>query len=192
MMGAPVKQTIASRQSIQKSIGGISDQRERFSRQIAGGLGYRPLHLPNIVRHAREKLSDTIPRKETRRLAEDVAVEAIAQVHHDPLPYVLHQVSGEIRSDAFEEVETDDRQRDGSQPLPIRQKLVEDRPDEVDDQRRRNGIDHHRQHRPGQAALIWLCVAKKPEERVHSVKRYFSRTHSATTPSRQVIFLPSS
>ncbi|MCU1382420.1 MAG: hypothetical protein JWL71_1117 [Acidobacteria bacterium] len=28
--------------------------------------------------------------------------------------------------------------------------------------------------------------------RTHSLKRYFSRTHSATTPSRQVIFLPSS
>ena len=26
----------------------------------------------------------------------------------------------------------------------------------------------------------------------HSVKRYFSSTHSATTPSRHVIFLPSS
>ena len=172
--------------------GAISNQRERFSRQIASGLGYRPLHLPNIVRHAREKLPDSILRKETGRLSQNVAVEAIAQVHDDPLPYVFHQVSGEIRSDAFEKVENDNRQRNGSQPLTVRQKLVENRPDEVDHQRRRNGIDHHRQHRPGQAALIWLCEAKKPKERCHSVKRYFSKTHNATTPSRQVIFLPSS
>ena len=35
-------------------------------------------------------------------------------------------------------------------------------------------------------------VAEQAKERVHSVKRYFSSTHSATTPSRHVIFLPSS
>ena len=132
-------------------------------------------------------------REEARRLPEDVSVELVAQVHHDPLPDVLHQVAGEIRPDALQEI-----QRRSSanaivrSPSLVGQHLIEDRPDQIDDQRRRDGIDHHRQHRPGQAALVWLCVPKEPEERVHSVKRYFSSTHSATTPSRHVIFLPSS
>ena len=70
--------------------------------------------------------------------------------------------------------------------------LVENRFDQRDDESRRDGVEHHRDHRPRQAASVGFRVPEEPEKRVHSVKRYFRSTHSATTPSRQVIFLPSS
>ena len=79
----------------------IADERERFARQIAGGLRHRALHLPDVVRYARQQLADRIAAEEARRLPEDVAVELVAHVHDDPLPDVFHQVAGEIRPDAL-------------------------------------------------------------------------------------------
>ena len=43
--------------------------------------------------------------------------------------------------------------------------------------------------RPADSLIIELQQA---EERIHSVNRYFRSTHNATTPSRHVIFFPSS
>ena len=57
---------------------------------------------------------------------------------------------------------------------------------------RGGGVDQHRRDRRGEAPAIRAGVAKQAGERVHSVNRYFSSTQSATNPSRQVIFLPSS
>ena len=53
-------------------------------------------------------------------------------------------------------------------------------------------VDHHRDERDDEPAAVRRRVAKQPLELVHSVNRYLSSTHSATTPSRHVIFLPSS
>jgi hypothetical protein len=39
--------------------------------------------------------------------------------------------------------------------------LIENRLDQEGEPDRRNGVDHHRQHRPGQAALIRFRVAKE-------------------------------
>ena len=50
----------------------------------------------------------------------------------------------------------------------------------------------HRHQRDGEAPAVGRGVAKQSPERVHSLNRYRSSTQRATTPSRQVIFLPSS
>src|SRR5581483_9428798 len=99
---------------------------------------------------------------------------------------------GEIRADALDEVQRHDRESHESKALFVGKNLIENRFDQPGQPCRGNGVDHHRHHRPSQAAPVGLCVPKKPKERVHSLKRYLSSTQSATTPSRQVIFLPSS
>ena len=78
------------------------------------------------------------------------------------------------------------------QPLPVRQDLVDDRLDQLRDRRRRGGIDHHRREGHGKAPAVGAGVPEQALERIHSVNRYFSSTHNATNPSRQVIFFPSS
>jgi hypothetical protein len=171
---------------------GVPHERERLFQQISGRFGHRPLNLPHVIGDAREELTRRMAREETRRLSQDVRIQTVAQIHDHPLPHVLHEVAGKIRAHAFDEVQSHDGSRDLPETLAVGKHVVEDRTDQDDDQRGRDGIDHHRQHRPRQADPVRLCVPEKSEERVHSVKRYFSRTQSATTPSRQVIFLPSS
>ena len=117
-----------------------------------------------------------------------------AQVAHDPLADVGHQVGGEVRAEPLSDVERDDQRRaTRAQLLAVRQHVVEDRLDRGRRSAgRRGGVHQHRHDRPREPPAIGRGVAKQAEERVHSVNRYFSSTHSATTPSRQVIFLPSS
>ena len=50
----------------------------------------------------------------------------------------------------------------------------------------------HRHEGERQPAPVRRGVTQKASELVHSVNRYFTSTQSATTPSRQVIFFPSS
>ena len=112
MIGAPVRHTIARRGVIPEQNDRISDQCERFPQQIAGRLRHRALHLCDVVGHARQQLSRRVSRKEARRLSEDVAVKPVAEIHHHALPDVFHQIAGEVRSDALDEVERNERERD--------------------------------------------------------------------------------
>ena len=150
------------------------------------------LHLADVVGHAREQLARRAAREEARRLPEDVPLQPVAQVAHDPLADVGHQVGGEVRAEALEDVEADDERGDERQVLAVRQHLVEDVLDQVCERRRCRRVHEHRRKRPREAQAIGRRVAKQSEERVHSVNRYFSSTQSAVNPSRQVIFLPSS
>ena len=75
---------------------------------------------------------------------------------------------------------------------PVGQHRVHQRLDQGDEAGRRRGVEQHRRDRRGKAPAIRARVGEQPRERAHSVNRYFSSTHSATKPSRQVIFFPSS
>ena len=63
---------------------------------------------------------------------------------------------------------------------------------ERDESGRRRGIEQHGRDSRDESPAIRARVSEQPGEGVHSVNRYFSRTHSATKPSSQVIFFPSS
>ncbi len=69
---------------------------------------------------------------------------------------------------------------------------VEDRLDQIGEEDGPGRVQRHRQERNGELAPVGRRVPKQPKELFHSRNRYLSRTHSATTPSRQVIFFPSS
>ena len=53
-------------------------------------------------------------------------------------------------------------------------------------------VYQHREQGDGHPAPVGPRILEQAAELVHSVNRYFSSTHSATMPSRQVIFFPSS
>mgnify|MGYP006375011135 CR=1 FL=1 len=59
----------------------------------------------------------------------------VRDLSRDPLPDVLHEIAGKIRPDAFDEVQRHEHERYRLQPFAGRQHVIEDRPDEVDDQR---------------------------------------------------------
>ncbi len=62
-----------------------------------------------------------------------------------------------------------------------------------DGERGRGGaVQHHGGQRCGQPRAMRARVFEQSAKGVHSLNRYLSSTHSATTPSRQPIFLPSS
>ena len=150
------------------------------------------LHLPDVVGQPREQLPRRPPREEGRRLPHHVPVEPISQVADHALTDVRHQVVGEVRADALQQVEADDGRRYLPHLLLMRQDDVEDALDLRGEQRRGRRVDEHRRNRPREPQAIGRRIAKQPEEDLHSVKRYFSSTQSATKPSRHVIFLPSS
>ena len=56
----------------------------------------------------------------------------------------------------------------------------------------RKAVDDHRCDRSGQSPAVGPGELEQPEKGGHSPNRYFSSTQTATTPSRQPIFLPSS
>src|SRR5687768_14486343 len=83
---------------------GISHQRQRLAREVSGGFRNRTLYLADVVRYARQQLSDGIPAEEAGGLSEDMTVETIAHVHDDALSDVFHQITGKIRANAFQEI----------------------------------------------------------------------------------------
>ena len=92
----------------------IADQREPFLQQVADGLGHDVLHLADVVGDAREQLAGRAPREKPCRLLEHVRVQPVAQVAHDALADIGHQVIGKISAEALEEV----RQHDDHRRLP--------------------------------------------------------------------------
>ena len=123
---------------------------------------------------------------------QDVAEQPVAQVHDDPLADTRHQVAGRVRADALEEVRHQDERRHLPH-VPLQAKdVVVNRLDEIDDEQRADGNHEHAGNRAGQSAAVRRRIAKQPEKLAHSVNRYLISTHRATSPSRQVIFFPSS
>ena len=115
----------------------------------------------------------------------------VAQVHDDALADVGHQIARHVRADALEEIRDEDERRDHRAHASARCSTSS-----------KIGLMTARAASPAsttiagdrcdQPAAIRRRVAKQPEEFVHSVNRYLSSTQSATTPSRHVIFFPSS
>jgi hypothetical protein len=169
-----------------------ADDRERLAHQIAHRLRDGKLNLRDIVGQPRHQPSGRLARKERRRLPQNVSEEHVAQVLDDALSNVGHQVRRQVRADTLEEVQHEDRRRDESERLARGQDFVEDRLDEICDAGRRDAVHDHRHDRAGQPAPIGPGVLEQAQESGHSPNRNFSSTQTATTPSRQPIFLPSS
>ena len=55
-----------------------------------------------------------------------------------------------------------------------------------------DGVQQHPREGRHEAPSVGAGELQQPDERIQSVTRYLSRTQSATTPSRQVIFFPCS
>ena len=110
-----------------------SDQRERLPGEIAERFRHRLLNLADVVADPRRQLAGGVLRKETCRLSENVAIQRVAQVHHDALSDVGHQVRRPVRSDAFEEREADHRPGDQPEVRPVRQHLVDRGADQCGD-----------------------------------------------------------
>ena len=70
--------------------------------------------------------------------------------------------------------------------------MVDDRLDERRNRRGGGRVDHHGRERRSKSPTVRAGVPEQAVKRIHSVNRYFSSTHNATKPSRQVIFFPSS
>ena len=74
----------------------------------------------------------------------------------------------------------------------MREDVIDEWPDEGGDGGRGSGINHHRGDGRDETPAVRAGVTEQARERIHSVNRYLNSTHSATKPSRQVIFFPSS
>ena len=85
-----------------------TDEREGFARQIADRFGHDLLHLTNVVVDARHQLAGRSLREKPGRLAEDVTVEIVAEIHHHALSDVRRQVGRDVGPDALQQVDEDD------------------------------------------------------------------------------------
>jgi hypothetical protein len=133
-----------------------------------------------------------MPAEERRGLVEDVTEEAIAKVAHDPLADVGHQEGGRISAKSLDEIDNQECYAPASKPGSVGQHVVDDRLNQRRDCRGRGSVDHHGRERRSKSPAIRPGVPEQAVKRIHSVNRYFSSTHNATKPSRQVIFFPSS
>ena len=168
------------------------DERQRLAREVSERFGHGLLHLRDVVGDARHQLAVRIGREEGRRLSEDVREQQVADVADDALADVGHPVAGEIRADALDQIENEDRGDDLPELLVAREHAVENRLNQPGNTRGCGAVRDHRHRRGEQTPAIGPPEADQPQERVHSLNRYFSSTHSATTPSRHPIFFPSS
>src|SRR4029453_6313242 len=150
------------------------------------------VHLTHVVREMRNQLAGCPPGEKGCRLAENVAEQLVPQVHDDPLPPLGHQISGDVAAEAFQEVGEQQQHGGLTDQFLLGQNFVEDGLELVDEQRRPGRVQHHRQKRNGELGPVGRRVPQQSKELFHSLNRYFSSTQSATTPSRQVIFFPSS
>ncbi len=172
--------------------GGVADDRQRLARQIADRLRHRELHLGDVVGQARHQPAGGLPREVGGRLVEDVAKERAPQIVDDPLADLRHPQRRQVGAHALQDVEAEHRPGDQTERPACRQHLVEDRLDQRRDARLRQSVHHHRHECADEPPAIGPGVLEESEERLHSVNRYLSKTQTATTPSRQPIFLPSS
>jgi predicted site-specific integrase-resolvase len=139
----------------------VSNQRERLSRQIAGCLRDGLLDLADIVVDAGHQLSGRPLCEKGSRLSEDVAVQRVAYVHDDALAHARHQVRRDVRTDALEEIEADNRPSDERQVLLLTQHVVEDPLDEPRQPGRTGCVKEHSHYRPRQPPVIGTRVAEQ-------------------------------
>jgi hypothetical protein len=142
-----------------------ADEGQRLPRQIADRFRRGLLHLADIVADTREQPAGGALREEPRRLAEDVAVQLVAHIHHDALPDVGHQVRRRVRPHALEEVNADHRPRDDRDLFLPGQQVVEDRLDQVSEPGRADGVDHHAEHGPREPRAIRKRIAEQATQR---------------------------
>ncbi len=168
------------------------DQRQPLAKQISQRLRDRLLDLVDVVGDPRHQRAGAAAREEPGRLVEDVPEQPVADVAYHPLPDVGHQERREVSAQTLEKIATDHEpgeRRERDCPL---QDGIDQRLDLVGDRGVGCGVDHHSGKRRDEPPAVRAGVGEQAMEWIHSVNRYFSSTHSATKPSRQVIFLPSS
>src|SRR5258707_263057 len=106
---------------------------------------------------------------------------------------VGHQIGRHVRTDALQQIHRDDGPGREGEALLVEEHVVEDRPDESGQSGRPDGVQRHPRDGGNQPPAVGPRVAKEAPQRVrHSVNRYFRSVHTASMPSFQVIFLPSS
>jgi hypothetical protein len=165
---------------------GVGDKSERFSRQVARGLGDDLLDLRHVVADAGHELAGRPLREEPGRLTQNVSIQRVSEIHDDALSDVGHQVRGDVRADAFQRVGRDDEPGDQLDALLIDEDVIDDVLDEIREARRAGGVDDHAQDRPREAAAVRPGVLKEAVERCRvphkrAVSRYPSgcdRCHS--------------
>ena len=82
-----------------------ADDRQPFAQQIADRLRNRLLDLVHVVRDPRHQLPGRPAAEEGRRLIEDVPEQLVAEIAHDPLADVGHQVGRRIGAHSLDDVD---------------------------------------------------------------------------------------
>jgi hypothetical protein len=170
----------------------IADERQALANQVPDRFRDRMLNLVDVVRDARHQLTAGAAAEESGGLVEDVPEQLVADVAHDLLTDVGHEVGRTVRGESFEEVRDENERRPEAEILSRREHAIDDRRNLQGDAGGGRGIDDHRDEGRNEPPAIRAGIREQARERVHSVNRYFKSTHSATMPSRQVIFFPSS
>ncbi len=168
---------------------------QRLSGHVADRFRHGLLHLADVVADTRHQLSGRPLREERGGLPEDVAIERVAQVHHDALADAGHHIRRHVRPDALDDVHADDAPRHQRDAFSQQQRLIDDGPHKVRLPGIAGRVDRHRGDGANQPPPIRLGVREQALEwmlRHYSVNRYFNSVQTASMPSRHVIFLPSS
>ena len=128
---------------------GIAEERQAFAQQVAYRLRHGLLDQVDVVGDPRHQRPRGPSAEERRRLVEDVPEQLVAQIAHDPLADVGHQVGREVRADAFRKVGGEHRARPERQRARIGQRaaragrpqpVVDDRLDQVGHRGRGGGV----------------------------------------------------
>ena len=152
---------------------------EPFAQEVPDGLRHRQLDLLDVVGDPRQQLTARPPAEEARRLIQDVPEQLVAQVPDHSLPHVGHQIGREVRPEALEEVDHQDRDAPGAQidahagerqVEAVAEDAVEERLDEGDEPGRRRGVEQHGHDSRGEAPPIGTRVGEQPRKRAHSVR----------------------
>ena len=171
---------------------GVSDEGQALAQQIAHRFGDRLLYLRDVVGNARHQLAGRALAEKVGRLVEGVAEQLIPEVADDPLTDVRHQERREVRAETLGEVGKQDGRGPERQVAVARKGLVDDGLDEICDCGGGSPVEQHGGEGRNKPSPVTPGVPEQAREYAHSVNRYFNSTHSATNPSRQVIFFPSS
>ena len=147
--------------------GRIADHGQRLAGDVADGFRDRPLHLADVVVDPRQQLAGGAAGEERRRLPEDVFEQVGPQRPDHAVAEVVHQVAGEERADALDDVGGDDGAADEGQRLARRQHAVENRLDQPGQRRRGGAVQDHRRERAGDDPPVWSCVAEQAQQGIH-------------------------
>ena len=187
--GAPVRQTSGAARHSRRGASKAEHASDSRARSPSVSDPRAPCPTSFVMRDITGR---GLQREKRRRLAEDVAKQGVANVAHNALSHVGHEVTRQVGPNALHDVDDEDGERNRQEVLPVGKHLVEDGLDQRRQGCRSRTVQHHRGQRSGQPRAVRARVLEQSAESTHSLNRYLSSTHNATTPSRQPIFFPSS